>query len=71
MYRVSKTYLENKTVIFVTFETPEVECHNTYINYGEINLIAEIGGLLGLTLGISGLTLFDSLLKGIPYYWDK
>ena len=61
-------YIENKTVVLVRFDTPQVEYQNTYISYGLISLIGEVGGILGLTLGVSGLTMFDSLLKYVPYY---
>ena len=68
MHEIEPTYLENKTVVLVRFETTQVEYQNTYISYGLISLIGEVGGILGLTLGVSGLTMFDSLLKYVPYY---
>ena len=62
------TWNKNKSVISVTYKTPEVEYSNTYINYGVISLIGEIGGILGLTLGASALTLLESLFQQLPYY---
>ena len=44
-------------VIDVQYHIPEVEWHHTYVSYDLLSLIAEIGGILGLTLGISGLSL--------------
>ena len=67
-YKVEKTYTENKTLVYVQFENPEVEHQESYISYDLISLISEIRGLLGLTLGASALTLFESLFMRIPYY---
>ena len=67
-YKTEKTWLENKTLVYVDFENPEVEHHESYISYDLISLISEIGGLLGLTLGASALTLFGSIFKRIPCY---
>ena len=67
-YRVEKTWTENKTLLYVVFGNIEVEHHTSYISYGLISLISGIGGLLGLTLGASALTLFASIFKRIPYY---
>ena len=66
--KVMQTWRENKTVVYVTFETPQVEYQHTYINYDLLNLIGEVGGILGLTLGASGISLFDSILQYLPYY---
>ena len=60
------TWLENKTLIYIAFENPEVEYRHSYISYDLFSMIGEIGGLLGLTLGASVLTLFESLLKCFP-----
>ena len=68
LYNVEKTWTENKTLMYVVFENPEVEHHECYISYDVISLISEIGGLLGLTLGASASTLFESLFMRIPYY---
>ena len=67
-YKVEETWIENKTLIYVVFESPEVEYHTTYISYGFYSLVGEIGGILGLTLGASAFTLSDFLLKHLPYY---
>ena len=50
-----------KEVLLLTYEDYEVEHHDTTINYGLQSLISEIGGVLGLTLGASILSLFDSV----------
>ena len=67
-YETQETWIENKTLVWIAFENPEVEYYNTYVSYGLISLIGEIGGILGLTLGASVLTFFDFLLKPFPYY---
>ena len=59
--------LYNKTSIVITFDIPEVEHHNTYISYDLLMLIGEVGGLLGLTIGASALTLSESLLKRVQH----
>ena len=64
--RVEGTWFENKTLVYITFENPEVEYRHSYISYDLFSMIGEIGGLLGLTLGASVLTLFESLLKCFP-----
>ena len=68
-YKVEETWIEKKTLIYVVFESPEVEYHTTYISYGFYSLVGEIGGILGLTLGASAFTMSDFLLKHLPYYW--
>ena len=62
-YTVEETWNDNKTVIWVGFVNPEVEHHNTYISYDLLSLIGEVGGLLGLTMGASALTLIETLLN--------
>ena len=67
-YKTEKTWLGNKTVVYVVFENPEVEYHHSHISYDLVNLIGELGGVLGLTLGASALTLFESLFKHVTFY---
>ena len=66
-YKVQKSWVENKTVLYVAYENPEVEFHHTYISYDLLSLFGELGGILGLTLGASGLTMFESLILRIPF----
>ena len=74
MTRFSKTYTieenvdTNKTVIWLAFENPEVEHQNTYVSYDLLSLLAEIGGILGLTLGASTLTLLELFFQHLHYY---
>ena len=51
--KVQETWVENKDLIFVVLENPEVQYHNSYISYDLISLIGEVGGILGITLGVS------------------
>ena len=68
MHRVENTYVENTTLIWVEFETSQVEYHHTYISYDLLSLVGEVGGILGLTLGVSVLTFLESILYRFPHY---
>ena len=57
------TWVKNKTVVYFAYKYPEIVHHNTYISYDLLTLIGEVGGLLGLTLGASGLSIIMSLLE--------
>ena len=63
-----KSYIENETLVYVSFENTQVEFHNTYISYVLLSLIGEVGGILGLTLGASVMTSLDFILQKLPYY---
>ena len=39
LHKVKKSWLENKSVVWVVFESPEVVHYNTYINYDILSLI--------------------------------
>ena len=67
-YKEAETWVKNKTLMYVTFQNPEVEYQHTYISYDLQSLIGEIGGILGITLGASALTLFEFFLHRFPYY---
>ena len=68
-YKVEdSTWVENRSLVFIALENPEVEFHNTYVSYNLQSLIGEIGGILGITLGASALTLFEFLFRRFPYY---
>ena len=57
------TWVKNKTVVYFANKYPEIVHHNTYISYDLLTLIGEVGGLLGLTLGASGLSIIKSLIE--------
>ena len=67
-YTVEESWKDNKTVIWVGFVNPEVEHHNTYVSYDLVSLVGEIGGILGLTLGASTLTLLELLFQHLRFY---
>ena len=62
---IEGTWIENRTLLYIVFENPEVEYRHSYISYDFLSMVGEIGGLLGLTLGASVLTLFESLVKSL------
>ena len=55
-------------MVYAAFENPEVEYLNTYISYGLLSLIGEIGETLGLRIGESIMKLLDIILGLLPYY---
>jgi hypothetical protein len=68
-YTIEKNnWVGSNTMIWISFANPEVEDHHTYVSYDLISLIGEIGGILGLTLGASTLTLFELLFQHLHYY---
>jgi hypothetical protein len=69
--KVQETWVENKDLIFVVLENPEVQYHNSYISYDLISLIGEVGGILGITLGASAWTLFECLIKCFKRYKER
>ena len=67
-YQIQENSTKNKTGINIVYGTPEVEHHNTYVSYDFLSLVGEVGGILGLTLGFSALSLTESLFQYFPYY---
>ena len=61
--------------IKIAYEDQEVEHYTTFINYSFLSLISEIGGILGLTLGLSALSMMkfmENILKYVlPYVKDR
>ena len=62
------TQVENTNMVQLKFSNPEVANYHTYICYDLPSLIGEVGGILGLTLGVSVLAFFESFLHRIPSY---
>ena len=50
-------------MVYFAYKYPEVVHHNTYISYDLLTLIGEVGGLLGLTLGASGLSIIMAFIE--------
>lgn len=44
---------ENRTMLVLAYSTFQVEHYQTYISYDFQSLISEIGGLMGMTLGLA------------------
>ena len=61
--KVQETWEENKELIYVVLENPDVVYHHSYVSYDLISLIGEVGGILGITLGASALTLFEIIFN--------
>ena len=72
MTRFTSTYTVlqklKESTISVAFINPEVEYYHTYVSYDLQSLVGEIGGIIGITLGASTLTLLESLLQHLRYY---
>ena len=49
--------VDNRSKITMTFQDPIVESTIESISYDLQSLISEVGGVLGLTLGLSGVSL--------------
>ena len=65
-----RSELKKSTVIKIGYQDIEVERHHTQISFSLYNLISEIGGTLGLTLGASALTLMDYLAQAIQRFFS-
>ena len=67
MTRFTSTYTvqekQKEAKISVAFINPEVEYYHTYVSYDLQSLVGEIGGIIGITLGASTLTLLESLFQ--------
>ena len=61
------TFVEDTDLVWISYSNPEVATYNTYVSYDLLTLIGEVGGILGLTLGVSTITFFELLLCHIPY----
>ena len=66
--KVQETWIENKDLIYIVLENPEVVYHHSYVSYDLNSLIGEVGGILGITLGASALTLFKFLFMCFKRY---
>ena len=62
-------YSDETLVDFFLF--PEVQYFNTYVSYDMLSFVSEIGGILGLTLGISGIACFDLVLEIIASFKNR
>ena len=72
IYEITTSFwLRNRSLVSVAYSNPEVLNYNTYVSYDLLTFIGEIGGILGLTLGVSVLSLIESFLLNIPDYMDK
>ena len=58
----------NQTKINILFEDKVVEYNIAFLSYDLQSLISEIGGTLGLTLGFSGLSLYNLVTWGFKRF---
>ncbi len=72
MTRFTSTYTiqdkQKEQKISVAFINPEVEYYHTYVSYDLNNLIGELGGIIGITLGASTMTFLEKLLQHLSCY---
>ena len=61
----SQKFSSNEAGIGIYFQDPEIEYHHTSINYDLLSLFGEIGGVLGLTLGLSTMSLIQFLIQSV------
>ena len=67
MYTSRKNSDGTNTLVIV-YDNPEVEFHHTYVSYDLLTLVGELGGILGLTMGCSGMSLIESVLDQISKF---
>ena len=64
------TYDSNQTQVNILFEDKVVEYNIAFLSYDLQSLISEIGGTLGLTLGFSGLSLYNLVCLLFKKFFD-
>ena len=55
----------NKTVVAITFDSPNVLTETEELAYSESSLVADCGGVLGLFVGFNFLMIWDFICYGI------
>ena len=70
-YNTAKSWVQNRTIVYIAYKYPEVVYQNTYVSYHWLSLIGEVGGILGLTLGASGLSLIELLFQRCLSFFEK
>ena len=65
---VDKSVDNDNSLFVVTYGDPMVERHSGFISYDQWSLIGEVGGVLGLTLGVSGLSILQNLTRTISRF---
>ena len=60
----------NTSTLLVLYDNPEIEYHHTYVSYDLLTLVGELGGILGLTMGVSGMSVIESILDRIPRFLE-
>ncbi len=64
-YLKTKNETWNDAWIQIKYQELEVENHLIYISYDFGNLLGEVGGILGLTLGLSGASMLAFAQKNL------
>ena len=64
----SRKNSDGKNTMLIVYSNPEVEFHHTYVSYDILTLVGELGGLLGMTMGCSGLSIIESIMNQISRY---
>ena len=56
---------ENRSLLMPYFQENIVEVHKEMIAYNTIDLVADVGGVLGLFIGFNFLMIWDWMVLGI------
>ena len=59
---------DNFSTFTIAFQDSEIEHHVTRISYDIFSLIGEIGGVLGLTLGLSVFSIIGSCVESLTVF---
>ena len=59
--RFDISYRSNKSEVLIMLQNANIKHRDTYVNYNFQSLVSEIGGILGMTLGASALSLIKVL----------
>ena len=61
-------YTGNKSVLMPYFSTNFVEVHKEELAYNTRDLVADVGGVLGLFIGFNFLMIWDWIVWGIQKF---
>ena len=62
---------ENRSLLMPYFQENIVEVHKEMIAYNTIDLVADVGGVLGLFIGFNFLMIWDWIVMGLQRFCTK